>query len=117
MYEDYVPEDTSKDDVEDEGNKDTSTEEEEDKNTSTEDDDNNDTSTEDDDNNNTSTEDDGNKVYEFLIGKTDADGNVIDWPYFESSNEYVSPQEAKTWAEGQVEDFIEDELDDDDEEN
>ena len=59
------------------------------------------------------TEDDGNKIYEFIIGKTDADGNVIDWPYFESSNEYVSPQEAKTWAERQVEDFIEDELDDD----
>ena len=56
------------------------------------------------------TEDDDNKVYEFIIGKLDENKKPIDWPYFESSNEYVSPQEAKTWAEGQVEDFIEDEL-------
>lgn len=64
------------------------------------------------------TEDDGSVSYEFILGKIDRDTDkVYDWPYFESSNEFETMEEAIDAAEDYIRDLEYDEdndgLDDD----
>ena len=51
--------------------------------------------------------DDEGTFFEYLLGKIDADGNLIDWPYFESSNEFETKDEAIEAAEDFIYDYEE----------
>lgn len=46
--------------------------------------------------------------YEYIIGKLDETGNIIDWPLFESSNEFETISLAQSAAEDYIEDYIND---------
>ena len=49
--------------------------------------------------------DDTGTFFEFMLGKIDKDGNLIDWPYFESSNEFETVDEAINAAEDYIYDY------------
>ena len=48
--------------------------------------------------------------YEYIIGKLDETGNIIDWPLFESSDEFESIDLAKAAAEDYVIDYVNDSI-------
>lgn len=49
--------------------------------------------------------DDTGTFFEFMLGKIDKDGNLIDWPYFESSNEFETIDKAINAAEDYIYDY------------
>lgn len=55
------------------------------------------------------TEDDS-IYYEYMIGTLDNDGNIIDWPLFESSNNFETDTEARSAAEDYIIDYENDSI-------
>ena len=54
--------------------------------------------------------DEDNIYYEYLIGKLDDNNNIIDWPLFESSDEFETMSLAQAAAEDYIFDYVNDSI-------
>ncbi len=54
------------------------------------------------------TTDEAGEYFEYMLGKIDANGKVIDWPYFESSDEFETVEAAVDAADDYILDYEDD---------
>lgn len=59
--------------------------------------------------------DEAGEYFEYMLGKIDENGEVIDWPYFESSDEFETIEQAIDAADDYILDYEDDVYNRDDE--
>ena len=59
--------------------------------------------------------DDAGEYFEYMLGRLDENGNVTDWPYFESSDEFETIEAAVEAADDFILDYNDDVYNQDDE--